>query len=57
LYLLGAIGGGAAVLVSYFSARVAFFAGAVALGVIFAGVAYLERAPYERQARNASPAS
>jgi hypothetical protein len=57
LYLLGAIGGGAAVLVSYLSARVAFFAGAVALGVIFAGVAYLERAPYERQTRNASPAS
>src|ERR1700693_242491 len=49
LYLLGAIGGGAAVFVSYLSARVAFFAGVLALGVIFAGVACLERAPYERQ--------
>jgi len=57
LYLLGAIGGGVAVLVSYLSARVAFFAGVLALGVIFAGVAYLERAPYERQTGKASAAS
>src|SRR5213082_766828 len=49
LYLLGAIGGGAAVLVSYLSARVAIFVGALALALIFAGVVYLERAPYERQ--------
>src|SRR3982074_3090928 len=34
LYLLGAGGGGAAVLVSYLSARVAFFVGALALAVI-----------------------
>ena len=57
LYLLGAIGGGAAVLISYLSARVAFFVGALALVVIFAGVACLERAPYERQTRKTSPAS
>jgi UDP-GlcNAc:undecaprenyl-phosphate GlcNAc-1-phosphate transferase len=57
LYLLGAIGGGAAVLVTYLSQQMAFFVGLVALGVIFVGVAYLERAPYERQARNASRAS
>jgi hypothetical protein len=31
--------------------------GAVALGIIFAGVVYLERAPYERQVRNTSAAS
>src|SRR6202048_2491146 len=37
LYLLGAIGGGAAMLVSYLSARVAFLAGALALGGIFCG--------------------
>ena len=54
LYLLGAIGGGVALLVSYLSARVAFLVGALALGVIFAGVAYLERAPYERQTGKAS---
>src|ERR1700674_5720455 len=57
LYLLGAIGGGAAVLVSYLSSRAAFFVGALALAVIFAGVVYLERAPYERQTRKASTAS
>jgi hypothetical protein len=45
------------VLVSYLSARVAFLAGALALVVIFAGVAYLERAPYERQPPKASAAS
>src|SRR5216117_983106 len=49
LYLLGAVGGGAAVLVSYLSARVASLVGALALALIFAGVVYLERAPYERQ--------
>src|SRR5713101_1622503 len=57
LYLLGAIGGGAAVLVSFLSAQMAFFVGALALGVIFAGVVYLERAPYERQTRKTSHAS
>jgi UDP-GlcNAc:undecaprenyl-phosphate GlcNAc-1-phosphate transferase len=57
LYLLGAIGGGAAMLVTYLSLRKAFFVGALALGVIFAGVGYLERAPYERQIRKISPAS
>src|SRR5258706_16286482 len=41
LYLLGAIGGGAAVLVSYLSARLAILVGALALAVIFAGVVYL----------------
>ncbi len=49
LYVLGAIGGGAAVLVSYLSTSGAFFVGSIALAIIFLGVAYLERAPYERQ--------
>src|SRR5207302_9002897 len=49
LYVLGAIGGGAAVLVTYLSARMGFFVGALALGLHFAGVACLARAPYERQ--------
>jgi UDP-GlcNAc:undecaprenyl-phosphate GlcNAc-1-phosphate transferase len=57
LYLLGAIGGGAAVLVSYLSPQMAFFVAALALGIIFAGVVYLERAPYERQTRKTFPAS
>src|SRR5271166_4240120 len=51
LYLLGAIGGGAAVLVSYLSARVAILVGAIALGIILTGVVYLEKAPYERQTK------
>src|SRR5258707_11688967 len=49
LYLLGAIVGGTAILVSYLSARLANLVWAAPLGVIFANVAYLERAPYERQ--------
>jgi UDP-GlcNAc:undecaprenyl-phosphate/decaprenyl-phosphate GlcNAc-1-phosphate transferase len=50
LYLLGAMGGCAAVWVSYLPTRGALFFGTLALAVILLGVAYLERAPYERQA-------
>jgi UDP-GlcNAc:undecaprenyl-phosphate GlcNAc-1-phosphate transferase len=57
LYLLGAMGGGAAVLVSYLSGRGAVIVGAVTLMIICAGVAFLERAPYERQGQKTSPAS
>ena len=56
LYLLGAIGGGAGVLVNYLSTRGAALVGALTLAVILVGVLYLERAPYERQATKASPA-
>jgi len=45
------------VLVSYLSARVGILVGAGALGIILAGVVYLERAPYERQVRKTSAAS
>jgi UDP-GlcNAc:undecaprenyl-phosphate GlcNAc-1-phosphate transferase len=51
LYLLGAFSGGAAVVVSYLPARGAAIVGIVALLLIFAGVAFLEQAPYERQQR------
>src|SRR6266853_2597268 len=57
LYLLGAIGGGAAVLVSYLSNGGALFIGALTLAIIFIGVMYLERAPYERQARKSVSAT
>jgi UDP-GlcNAc:undecaprenyl-phosphate GlcNAc-1-phosphate transferase len=57
LYFLGAVGGGAAVFVSYLSLQKSLFVGALALAIIFAGVAYLERAPYERQTRKAAPAA
>src|SRR6516162_352922 len=56
LYLLGAMGGSAAVLVSYLSTRGALILSTLVLGVIFLAVAYLERAPYERQERKSSPA-
>jgi UDP-GlcNAc:undecaprenyl-phosphate/decaprenyl-phosphate GlcNAc-1-phosphate transferase len=55
LYLLGALGGSAGVIVSYLSSRGASFLAALALAVIFLGVVCLERAPYERQARQVSP--
>ena len=57
LYLLGAIGGCAAIFVSYLSTRGALVLGTVILGVILLGVVCLERAPYERQERKTSPAS
>jgi UDP-GlcNAc:undecaprenyl-phosphate GlcNAc-1-phosphate transferase len=57
LYLLGAMGGGAAVLVSYLSDSGAIIVGTVTLMIIFTGVAFLERAPYERQGQKASSAS
>jgi UDP-GlcNAc:undecaprenyl-phosphate GlcNAc-1-phosphate transferase len=57
LYLLGAVGGSAAVFVTYLSTRGAIVLGAVVLSVILLGVAYLERAPYERQERKASQPS
>jgi UDP-GlcNAc:undecaprenyl-phosphate GlcNAc-1-phosphate transferase len=57
LYSLGALGGGAAVLVSYLSTVSAALVGALALAIVFAGVAVLERAPYERQAARHSAAS
>src|SRR5262249_17852333 len=50
LYLLGAIGGGAAVAVSYLSEPGVLLVGAIALAVILIGVVILESAPYERQA-------
>src|SRR5246127_1221521 len=49
LYCLGAVGGGAAVVVSYLSGQKSLFVGALAIAIILAGVAYLEHAPYERQ--------
>ncbi len=57
LYLLGAIGGSAAVFVSYLSTRGALALGSLILGIILLGVVCLERAPYERQERKASPGS
>jgi UDP-GlcNAc:undecaprenyl-phosphate/decaprenyl-phosphate GlcNAc-1-phosphate transferase len=49
MYLLGAGGGGAAILVSYLSPRAAALVGVAAGALLLAGVALMERAPYERQ--------
>src|SRR5262249_54068989 len=57
LYLLGATGGCAAVFVSYLSTRGALVLGTLVLAIILLGVAYLERAPYERQERKSPLAS
>jgi UDP-GlcNAc:undecaprenyl-phosphate/decaprenyl-phosphate GlcNAc-1-phosphate transferase len=54
LYLLGAVGGSAAVAVAYLSIRGTWAVGVLALLLIFAGVVYLEDAPYERQAEKSS---
>jgi UDP-GlcNAc:undecaprenyl-phosphate/decaprenyl-phosphate GlcNAc-1-phosphate transferase len=51
LYSLGALGGGAAVLVSYLSATGAIAVAVIAVALLAVGVAVLERAPYEAQAR------
>jgi len=49
LYFLGLVSGGAAVLVSYLSEPGAIAVAALAGAGILTGVAYLERAPFERQ--------
>jgi hypothetical protein len=48
---VGAVGGCAAILVSYFSARGALATGVVATGLAIFAIAKLERAPYEHQAQ------
>jgi UDP-GlcNAc:undecaprenyl-phosphate/decaprenyl-phosphate GlcNAc-1-phosphate transferase len=51
LYVLGAFGGAAAVVIGYLPTRGALFVGLAALALVLAGVAFLERAPYEKQVR------
>jgi UDP-GlcNAc:undecaprenyl-phosphate/decaprenyl-phosphate GlcNAc-1-phosphate transferase len=54
LYLLGAVSGSAALLVSYLSPRGAALTAIITMAVVFVGVGLLERAPYERQNHNPS---
>src|SRR6202051_1268334 len=56
LYLLGAFSGATALLVSYLPSLGTAIVGLVTLTLIFAGVAYLKRAPYERQHKAEPPA-
>ncbi|HXJ38950.1 MAG TPA: MraY family glycosyltransferase [Bryobacteraceae bacterium] len=50
LYLLGLLCGSAAVLVSYLPPLASILLALLAFATVFAGVIFLERAPYERQA-------
>jgi UDP-GlcNAc:undecaprenyl-phosphate/decaprenyl-phosphate GlcNAc-1-phosphate transferase len=54
LYLLGAVSGGAAVLVAYLLPRAALLTGILGLTLVCIAVALLERAPFERQVRKSS---
>jgi UDP-GlcNAc:undecaprenyl-phosphate/decaprenyl-phosphate GlcNAc-1-phosphate transferase len=56
MYLLGAVSGGAAVLVTYLSPAGALTVAVVAIATTVAGVALLEQAPYEPQKRKSSEA-
>ncbi len=51
MYMLGFLSGGAAVLVSYLSPLAAGLVAVLAFAAVLAGVIFLERAPYERQAQ------
>src|SRR6202795_4719945 len=51
LYSLGAVSGGAAILVAYLPPRSAVMVAIVAFAIVLTGVLLLERAPYERQAQ------
>ena len=57
MYLLGAISGSLAILVSYLSTRQAIVCAAVILFVALAGVMLFERAPYERQDKKSATVS
>jgi UDP-GlcNAc:undecaprenyl-phosphate/decaprenyl-phosphate GlcNAc-1-phosphate transferase len=54
LYSLGALSGGAAVLVSYLPTRGALLVAIIAATFVLLGVALLERAPYEPQVRKST---
>lgn len=54
LYALGIFSGAAALLVSYLPARGAAVVGALALALVFTGVIFLEKAPYERQRKSSA---
>ena len=57
MYLAGAVCGGAAVLVTYLSSMGAILIGALVMISMLPAVAWLERAPYERQMSKTAPES
>jgi UDP-GlcNAc:undecaprenyl-phosphate/decaprenyl-phosphate GlcNAc-1-phosphate transferase len=56
MYIVGAVSGALAILVTYLSIPVSLMVLAVALLLVAAGIVFLERAPYERQRPKAAPA-
>src|ERR1700686_3433129 len=54
IYLVGAISGGAAILVTYLSNRAAALGGLAVVLAMLLAIAWLERAPYEKQSRKES---
>jgi UDP-GlcNAc:undecaprenyl-phosphate GlcNAc-1-phosphate transferase len=57
MYVLGAISGLLALLISFWPAPLSFGVVAFAVIVALAGIVYLERVPYERQTRKPAPAT
>jgi UDP-GlcNAc:undecaprenyl-phosphate GlcNAc-1-phosphate transferase len=57
LYLFGALSGGAAIWVSYLPPGGVLLVSVIAILAVLAGVAFLERAPYERQVRKPATAA
>jgi UDP-GlcNAc:undecaprenyl-phosphate GlcNAc-1-phosphate transferase len=53
IYMVGAISGGAAILVTYLSNQGAAFVGLAVVCAMLLAIAWLERAPYEKQERKA----
>jgi UDP-GlcNAc:undecaprenyl-phosphate/decaprenyl-phosphate GlcNAc-1-phosphate transferase len=54
IYMIGALSGGAAILVSYLSNRSAALVGLGVAAAMLIAIAWLERAPYEKQERKVS---
>src|ERR1700686_5495841 len=54
IYLVGSISGGAAILVTYLSNRAAALGGLAVVLAMLLAIAWLERAPYEKQSRKES---
>ena len=57
MYILGAVSGLLALLVSFLHISISFGVLAFAVLLALAGIAFLERAPYERQTRKAAAAA
>src|SRR5947207_1073090 len=57
MYIFGAISGSLALLISYLSVAVSLATLAFAIVAAFAGIVFLERAPYERQVEKAAQAA